>query len=102
MMPRLRRRTLLGAAVTSLGAPALAQGLTPGAWPLRPITLIAPYPPGGSSDNVARPISIPLAAALGQNVIIENRGGPAARSALLRSPRRGPMAIRCWSGRPRS
>lgn len=71
MMHRLPRRALLGTAAASLAAPALAQG----PWPQRPITLIAPYPPGGSSDNVSRPISMPLAAALGQSVIVENRGG---------------------------
>jgi tripartite-type tricarboxylate transporter receptor subunit TctC len=63
---------LLGAAAAGLSLPALAQQ---GSWPQRPITLIVPYPPGGSSDNVARPIQMPLSAALGQNVVIENRGG---------------------------
>ncbi len=85
----LPRRVLLGA----LAAPAIAraQGGPPGAWPQRPITLIVPYPPGGSSDNVARPIQQPLAALLGQNVVIENRGGAG-----------GPTATPCWSGRPPS
>jgi tripartite-type tricarboxylate transporter receptor subunit TctC len=69
----LYRRALLGA----LAAPAIAraQGVALAPWPNRPVTLIVPYPPGGSSDNVARPIQQPLAAALGQNVVIENRAG---------------------------
>src|SRR5262245_1407118 len=44
-------------------------------WPSRPITLIAPFPPGASTDFVARLIREPLAEALGQSVIIENRPG---------------------------
>jgi tripartite-type tricarboxylate transporter receptor subunit TctC len=68
------RRRLLPAL---LAAPAIAHAQSGGsaAWPDRPITLIVPYPPGGSSDNVARPIQQPLSAALGQNIVIENRGG---------------------------
>lgn len=71
----LGRRGVLGlAGVAALGLPALAQ-TGGGAWPQRTITLIVPYPPGGSSDNVARPIQPALAAALGQSIVIENRGG---------------------------
>jgi tripartite-type tricarboxylate transporter receptor subunit TctC len=71
---RITRRDLTTTALASLGTPAVAQTGAP-AWPSRPVTLLVPYPPGGSSDNVARPLQVPLAAALGQNVIIENRGG---------------------------
>ncbi|MCO6417457.1 tripartite tricarboxylate transporter substrate binding protein [Siccirubricoccus sp. KC 17139] len=71
---RIARRPLLAAlALSPLALPALARAQT--AWPSRPVTLIVPYPPGGSSDNVARPIQLPLSAALGQNIVIENRGG---------------------------
>ena len=50
---------------------ALAQ-----AWPAKqPIKLVAVFPPGGSVDQVARLLAQPLSAALGQNVIVENRGG---------------------------
>jgi len=72
---RLGRRGALALAAwaAALARPGLAQQA--GAWPQRPITLIVPYPPGGSTDNVARPIQQPLAAALGQSIVIENRGG---------------------------
>ena len=59
--------------VSSLAVPvgALAQ-----AWPAKqPIKLVAVFPPGGSVDQVARLLAQPLSAALGQNVIVENRGG---------------------------
>jgi tripartite-type tricarboxylate transporter receptor subunit TctC len=45
------------------------------AWPTKPITLIVPYPPGGGTDIIARIYQEPLAKALGQPIIIENRGG---------------------------
>jgi tripartite-type tricarboxylate transporter receptor subunit TctC len=73
------RRTLLGAALTlaAVGAPAFgpASALAADAWPTKPIKLIVPYPPGGSSDIIARAISVPLAASLGQSVIVENKPG---------------------------
>lgn len=53
---------------------ALAQ--TPAAWPTRgPIKLVAVFPPGGSVDQVARILQVPLQTALGQSVIVENKGG---------------------------
>ena len=46
------------------------------AWPMRgPIKLVAVFPPGGSVDQVARILALPLQQALGQTVIVENKGG---------------------------
>ena len=44
-------------------------------YPTRPIMLVVPFPPGGSTTVVARSVSDKMAAALGQPVVIENRGG---------------------------
>ena len=44
-------------------------------YPTRPITLIVPYPPGGGVDLIGRLVAQRLTAALGQQVIVENRGG---------------------------
>src|SRR6201996_2330369 len=50
--------------------PAIAQD-----YPIRPITLIVPYPAGGGVDTMGRLVGQRLSAALGQQVVIENRGG---------------------------
>ena len=55
---------------------ALAQDVAP--WPVRPVAIIAPFPPGGTSDVVARLIAQKLTDALGRQVVVENRGGAAA------------------------
>jgi tripartite-type tricarboxylate transporter receptor subunit TctC len=61
---------LLGALLLALtGRPAVA------AWPERPITAIVPFAPGGGTDGVARILADQLGRALGQPVVIENRGG---------------------------
>jgi tripartite-type tricarboxylate transporter receptor subunit TctC len=46
-----------------------------GAWPSRTITLVVPFPPGGTADIAARPLAVYLAEKLGRNVVVENKGG---------------------------
>jgi tripartite-type tricarboxylate transporter receptor subunit TctC len=46
-------------------------------YPNRPIKFIVPYPPGGGTDIIARILQEPLAAELGQPIVIENKGGAA-------------------------
>lgn len=67
-----RRHFIRGAAAAtaSLALPAFAQ-----AWPSRPIKLVVPFPPGSSPDLIARLIGEPLAAALAQPVVVDNRPG---------------------------
>jgi tripartite-type tricarboxylate transporter receptor subunit TctC len=69
----MRRREFilaLGAAVLIVPRAASAQE-----YPNRAITLIVNFPPGGSTDAMARIIREPLSQALGQNIVIDNRGG---------------------------
>lgn len=67
-------RTALTALVFGLAASlAAAQS-----WPAKPITLVVPFPPGGSSDVLARALSTPLSQSLGQPVIVESRPGAGA------------------------
>ena len=63
-------RILLLAALALAAPLANAQ-----AWTGKTIKIVVPYTPGGSSDIIARAISEPLAAALKQSVIVENRPG---------------------------
>ena len=44
-------------------------------WPSKPVRFIVPYPPGGGTDVIARIVQEPLSKALGQQIVIENRGG---------------------------
>ncbi len=44
-------------------------------WPAKPLRIIAPFPPGGFVDLTARLVATPLGAALGQQIIVDNRGG---------------------------
>ncbi len=53
----------------------LAQAAQAQDWPQKPVRFIVPYPPGGGTDVIARIIQEPLSRALGQQVVIENRGG---------------------------
>jgi tripartite-type tricarboxylate transporter receptor subunit TctC len=66
--------THLGAAAAAMAAPPL---LAQGKWPDRPIKVIVPFAAGVSPDVVTRIVSEPLARALGQPVVIDNRAGAA-------------------------
>jgi tripartite-type tricarboxylate transporter receptor subunit TctC len=44
-------------------------------WPAKPVHFVVPYPPGGGTDVIARIVQSRLAEALGQQIVIENRGG---------------------------
>ncbi len=79
----MQRRSLMAVA---LATPALAQQ----AWPTRPIRLISPFPPGGTTDILARQIAPPLSVALGQQVIVENRSGGAGAVGIVETLRAAP------------
>lgn len=68
-----RRQLLQGIAL--LGLPALSPWASAQAWPTQPIKLVVTFPPGGSSDLVARLIGPLLGEALGQPIVVDNRPG---------------------------
>ena len=71
-MPRMTRRAALAmTAAVALAAPARAQA----AFPSRPLRILVPFAAGGTTDILARAIGERLSVALGQPVVIDNRGG---------------------------
>lgn len=68
-------RTLLSASCLAVSAVSVLHAQDN--WPSRPVRMIAPYPPGGASDVLARVVAQKLTDALGRQVIVENRPGAA-------------------------
>ena len=74
----LTRRQALGTLLASgLGLPALADS-----WPHKPLRLVVPFAPGGSSDIVARAVAGEMARTIGQNVFVDNKPGGAGNIAM--------------------
>ncbi len=69
-MSALTRRLFAAAGLVLAAGLAQAQ-----AWPSKPIRLVVPFPPGGIVDTVARQLQPRLQTALGQTIVIDNRGG---------------------------
>ncbi len=78
-------RLIVSAALAALAGIAAAQG-----FPTRPVTLVVPFPPGGSTDTAARIIGERMRQPLGQTVVIENAGGASGSIALGRIARANP------------
>jgi tripartite-type tricarboxylate transporter receptor subunit TctC len=68
----VRQLTLLACAITGLTATTLATAQT---WPTKPVRLVLQFPPGGSTDVVARILAQTMTSALGQPVVVENKPG---------------------------
>ncbi|NUZ06149.1 Bug family tripartite tricarboxylate transporter substrate binding protein [Piscinibacter koreensis] len=69
------RRSLVGALVATLGAGLAVPAAAQANWPSRPIKLMVPYAAGGSTDILSRLLAERLTEKLGQQVLVENRGG---------------------------
>ncbi len=96
-------KALVGAVFAAIPATGLAQSGSPAgaasgstalvaAWPLKPIRLIVPYPPGGSLDQVARALADKMKDGLGGPVLVENRpgaGGNVGADHVAKSPADG-------------
>jgi tripartite-type tricarboxylate transporter receptor subunit TctC len=80
-------RLFVAIALTLLASVAVAQAQT---YPSRTITIIVPFPPGGSTDTVARIMAERMQPVLGQAVIIENVGGAGGSTAVGRLARAAP------------
>jgi tripartite-type tricarboxylate transporter receptor subunit TctC len=76
---------VLAAAIAAAACQAAAQG-----YPTRPVSLISPFPPGGSTDTTARIIAERMRAPLGQSVVVENVGGAGGTIGVGRVARAAP------------
>ena len=95
----LHRRSFLAASAATFALPAHAQA----PWPSKPIKLVVPYAPGGSTDVVGRVIAEYLGQRLGQNIVVENRPGKGATHRHVAGRQGGARrlhAARCPTSRP--
>lgn len=96
----MTRARLIFAALISIALGASHASAQP-AWPTRPVTIVVPYVPGGPSDLLARALSVPLQAAIGQSVVVENRpggNGAVAAQYVMRQPADGHTLFIAASG----
>jgi tripartite-type tricarboxylate transporter receptor subunit TctC len=77
-----RRRVLVQGGALALGSGLLGHAWAQSAWPAKPIRLVVPFAPGGSSEIVARAVAGEMAKTLGQNVFVENKPGAAGNIAM--------------------
>jgi tripartite-type tricarboxylate transporter receptor subunit TctC len=97
----MRRRTfmsLAGGALAALRAPRTAVGQT---YATRPVTLVIPFPPGGGNDALGRMVADKMSKSLGQQIVVENRGGAGgtiATRAVARSAPDGYTILLAYTG----
>src|SRR5262249_50929914 len=97
----MRRRAFIGlisAAIVSSLAPRYAAAQ---AYPTRPVTLVIPFPPGGGNDALGRMVADKMSKSLGQQVVVDNRGGAGgtiATRAVARSAPDGYTILLAYTG----
>ena len=79
--PQLTRRAALQT-VSALAAASTFPGLAQTTWPSKPIRLLVPFAPGGSSEIVARSAANEIGKTLGQSVFVENKPGASGNIAM--------------------
>lgn len=96
LVPFFQHRVLLAAALALSGCGlALAQSAADN-WPTKPVRLVVAFPAGGLADVLARMLAPQLSEALGQQVVIDNRGGRVATWRPSRWFATAAMATPSW------
>jgi len=84
----ITKRAIMAAMPALLAAPHIAKAQA--AWPNGPIRIVVPFPPGGSTDALARLLQPHLQADLGVSIIVENRGGASGSLGTAQVARAAP------------
>jgi tripartite-type tricarboxylate transporter receptor subunit TctC len=98
----MRRREFIVLA----GGALVASSLTPGdaaaqAYPTRPVTLVIPFPPGGGNDALGRMVADKMSKSIGQQIVVDNRGGAGgtiATRAVARASPDGHTILLAYTG----
>jgi tripartite-type tricarboxylate transporter receptor subunit TctC len=90
MMKSIQRRRFAGLALTAVASLCGAAVQAQGNYPAKPITLVVPTAPGGTTDIAARMLAEALGKSLGQTVIVDNRGGASGAIAAIAVKRAEP------------
>jgi tripartite-type tricarboxylate transporter receptor subunit TctC len=89
---RLRRRAALTTTAMAVLAFAAGGATAQGAWPTKPVRIVVPFAPGGTTDILARAVAPELSKAFGQQFIVDNRagaGGNVGAEIVARAPNDG-------------
>jgi len=97
----MSRRAFMGLACAALASSLAPRPATAQTYPTRPVTLVIPFPPGGGNDALGRMVADKMSKSLGQQIVVDNRGGAGgtiATRAVARSTPDGYTILLAYTG----